>query len=169
MLIEKVIQYEETPEAIQYFSRMCDKLTDYGYWFLLSTLWVSYTGWSDLEQWKLLFSSQRPKRKKSIMKPSELQALEALPYHIEAYRAPRPGEQDWISYTLSLDTAAKFATRRRPEEIVKYQVRKRDVLALFLRRGEQELIVLDKSLPKVIERIECVYTDTERYKEIMGE
>lgn len=50
----------ETPRAIVEFDRKCHRLSDYGYWFGLSTLWVSYTGFSDLRRWKRLFSSDRP-------------------------------------------------------------------------------------------------------------
>ena len=59
----KLIELEETPEAIKYFAQRCNELTDYAYWFFLSTLWVSYSGHSDLELWKRLFSSDRSKRK----------------------------------------------------------------------------------------------------------
>lgn len=72
---EKLLKHEATPEAIRIFSREAYKLTNSGYWFLLSTLWVSYTGWSDLYLWKKLFSSSRPLRETSIMKPSELKVF----------------------------------------------------------------------------------------------
>lgn len=43
--IKKVLPHEATPEAIKVFARYAWRLTDYGYWFLLSTLWVSYCRW----------------------------------------------------------------------------------------------------------------------------
>lgn len=166
-IAETLIKLEGTPRAIEYFATKCDQLTDYSYWFFLGTLWVSYTGWSDLQLWRRLFACKRPSRAVSLMKPSELAALKELPNRITAYRAPRPGEQDWISYTLSLDTASLFALKRRSVEIVRYQIRKGDVLALFLRRGESELIVLDGAAPKLIESMTCVYTNSEQYKELL--
>lgn len=53
---KQLVEREETPEAITYFAEHCDSLSDYGYWFMLSTLWVSYTrkilgernGWNNI-------------------------------------------------------------------------------------------------------------------------
>lgn len=146
-----ILKYEGTPEAIKYFARVCDKLSDYAYWFLLSTLWVSYTGYSDLELWKQLFSSGRSKRKKSIMKPSEVKAYDYLPYFVTAYRAHRPNETDWIAYTLNKDTAFRFASERGVSSISEYKTKKTDITALFLRRGEDEIIVLDRENIKFIQ------------------
>ncbi len=148
-----IIEREGTPEAIKYFSEVCEGLTNYGYWFFLSTLWVSYSGHSDLKLWKQLFNSKRPKRKKCIMKPSELKVFEQLPYFITVYRAHRPNEKDWIAYTLDPLIATRFANERGVNTIGEYKVKKRDVLALFLRRGEKEVIVLDKTKKQFISKI----------------
>ena len=75
-------------------------------------------------------------------------------YFITVYRAKRPGEKQWIAYTLDLEIAKRFAKERNVNIITKYEVKKRDVLALFLRRGEKEIIVLDETKPKFIEEIE---------------
>ncbi|MFT9496350.1 hypothetical protein [Anaerosolibacter sp.] len=144
-IAKRLIDLEETPEAIQYFSRVCHKLTDYAYWFLLSTLWVSYTGFTDINLWKKLFSEKRPYRLTSIMKPSELKAFQNLPKRITIYRAHRPNETDWIAYTLDFDIAKRFARERQVNIITEYRIKKADVTALFLRRGENEIIALDKS------------------------
>ena len=140
-----LIKREETPEAIKYFAANCDGLTDYAYWFFLSTCWVSYSGWYELDKWKSLFSSTRPKREKSIMKPSEVKKLRQLPYDIKCYRAHREGETDWISYTTDINVAVKMALHRGVHEIKEYRIKKNNVLAYFTRRGESELIVLDKT------------------------
>ncbi|MDU5080258.1 MAG: hypothetical protein E6231_03120 [Bacillota bacterium] len=143
-IAKEILKYEGTPEAIGYFSRVCNRLSDYSYWFLLSTLWVSYTGYSDLGLWKQLFSSNRNRRKKSIMKPSEVKAYDYLPYFVTAYRAHRPNEIDCIAYTINKDTAFRFAKERKVDTISEYKIKKTDIVALFLRRGEDEIIVLDK-------------------------
>ncbi|GIO10218.1 hypothetical protein J31TS6_62460 [Brevibacillus reuszeri] len=150
---KKLLEYEATPQAVTCFAEVCEQLTDYAYWFFLSTIWVSYSGQSDLQLWKKLFSSDRTKRKKSIMKPSEVKAFETLPYEILAYRAHREGETDWISYTLDWKTAVRFAQERGVNEIIEYRLRKKDVLALFLRRGEQELLMLDPRRSTSVRRI----------------
>lgn len=143
-LLTDLLKLEGTPQAIVRFAEICDQLTDYAYWFTLGTLWVSYSGWSDLHLWKRLFSSRRPNRELSLMKPSELIAFRRLPNKLTVYRAHRPGETDWIAYTLNPVTAGKFARQRGVESVTEYQVRRRDALCLFLRRGEEEILVLDK-------------------------
>lgn len=151
-----LIQRDGTPEAIRYFEENCDGLTDYAYWFFLSTCWVSYSGWYDLQDWKKLFSSNRPKREKSIMKPSEVKRFKQLPFEIKCYRAHREGETDWISYTTDINVAVKMAIHRDVHEIKEYRVKKKNVLAYFLRRGESEIIVLDKNMVNYIKTYDLV-------------
>lgn len=140
---KEILKYEATPFAIVRFSQLCTKLTDYAYWFYLSTLWVSYSGYSDLKLWKRLFRAGRDRRSSSIMKPSELEIFNQLPEIITAYRTHRPGETDWISYTLDTEFAVRYGRERGVSEYVEYRIKKKDVIALFLRRGEQEILMLD--------------------------
>lgn len=140
----EIIKREETPEAITYFSEHSDTLSDYAYWFFLSTLWVSYTGHSDINLWKHLFSSDRPNCPRCLMKPSEYKEYRRLPPFVIAYRVHRPGESDWIAYTRSIDVALRFCINRNVDDVSVYEIPRRDILALFLRRGEDEIIVLDK-------------------------
>ena len=158
-LAKKRIGLEATPEAIKEFWRSHRALSDYGYWYLLSTLWVSYTGWSDLEKWKALFSSSRGRRQTSIMKPSEQAMFNALRDVVTVFRAHRPGEQDWIAYTMSMEKAKDFAWKRRSEVIGRYEVSKSDILAVFLRRGEWEVIVLDKGKVRLQQEYDVEYPD----------
>ena len=65
-MAKELLKIEGTPKAIKYFSEHCDGLTNYAYWFFLSTLWVSYTGHSDINLWKKLFSSSRSQRQKVL-------------------------------------------------------------------------------------------------------
>jgi hypothetical protein len=142
--IQLILKHEATPEAIREFTRQQRKLGDYAYWYMLGTLWVSYTGFSDLALWRRLFSSPRALRETSLMKPSEWHALQAAPPEIPVYRAHRPGEADWFAFTLNPQTAARFATERGVAEVHKYTARREDIFALFLRRGEDEVLVLEK-------------------------
>ena len=143
--IQRILKHEGTGKAIVVFSRECDRLTDYWYWFLLGTLWVSYSGWSDLALWRRLFSSKRGKRSTSLMKPDEYAIFQSLPPVVTAYRAHRPNEQIWFSYTLNPTIAARFALERGVKEVSAYTIPREEVLALFLRRGEAELLVLDQT------------------------
>jgi hypothetical protein len=155
----ELIKLQETPEAIKRFAAVCDDLTDYGYWFYLSTLWVSYTGFSDLNLWRRLFSSDRPRRQTSIMKPSELAAYKRFPYFVTAYRAHRPGETEWLSYTLDKEIACRFAAERGVDSITEYRIKKRDVLALFLRRDEQEILVLDHRKAEKVREYQVIWAN----------
>lgn len=148
-IIDDILRYEETPRAITRFAELERGLDDYWYWFVLSTLWVSYSGWSDLQLWKRLFRGSRPKRATSIMKPSEWAAYRALPARITAYRAHRPGETDWISYTIDRELAERWV-KQRGGHLATYELRKVDCLALFLRRGESEILMLE---PKKARRL----------------
>lgn len=141
--IDAILPHEGTPLAIVKFNELQRRLGDYWYWFILSTLWVSYSGFSDLALWRILFQSRRSGRQISLMKPTEWAAYKQLPSKITAYRAHRTGEIDWISYTLDEMTAWRFARERGVNTITEYRLKKYDVLALFLRRGEYELLVLD--------------------------
>lgn len=153
MVARKLIELEETPEAIIYFSKVCDKLSDYAYWYYLSTLWVSYTGYSDINLWKKLFAAKRKFKTISIMKPSEVEEFNKLNSNINAYRVHRKDEEDWIAYTLSLDVAKRFAKERNVDKISLYKIKKKDIEALFLRRGEQEVLLLNKEKAKFIKEI----------------
>ncbi|WP_197080911.1 hypothetical protein [Gordoniibacillus kamchatkensis] len=51
----EIIKYEGTPYAIIRFTQLCLGLYDNAFWFFLSTLWVSYSGWSDLNLWRKHF------------------------------------------------------------------------------------------------------------------
>ncbi|MEC2555116.1 hypothetical protein P9W85_28065, partial [Bacillus tropicus] len=73
---------------------------------------------------------------------------------ITVYRAHRINEKDWIAYTLDPLIAARFANEREVNTIAEYKVKKRDVFALFLRRGEQEVIVLDKKNIQFVSKID---------------
>lgn len=88
------------------------------------------------------------------MKPSEVKKLKQLPFDIKCYRAHREGEKDWISYTTDINVAVKMALNRGVDEIKEYRIKKNNVLAYFTRRGESELIVLDKSKAIYIKKYE---------------
>lgn len=152
----KLVKIDDSPRAIKCFRNNRQYLSNYAFWFYLSTLWVQRTEGTDLEEWKRYFSSDRPDRDRCIMKPSELRALSALPDVITAYRAHRPGETDWIAYSTSIDAAARFAIQRGVRELSQYSIQKADVLAYFTRRKENELIVLDKARAVMVGTIKIV-------------
>lgn len=126
-VLERLLRYEGQPRAIRVFSNECHKLSDYAYWHALGTL----------------FSSARPNRDSSLMKPSELRVWKVLPPTLTVYRAHRPGETDWLSYTLSAEKAAWFAWKRGVDQFTEYSLPWSAAICLFLRRGEFEVLALD--------------------------
>ncbi len=152
-----LLKHEGSPEAIKYFAANSRHVTDYGYWFMLGHCWVSYSGFSNLDLWKRLFSSPRPRREVSLMKPDELFVYQNMPPVVNLLRAHRPGEQDWIAYTADVEVAGRFAHERQVRTIALYEVNKEDVTAFFSRRGEKEFIVLDKTRARFVRDVEVRY------------
>lgn len=148
---KELIRREGTPEALHYFAFNNAALNDYDYWFFLSTLWISSVEHTSLSLWKRLFNSERPHRAECIMKPDELKAFNDLPDTLTAYRAHRSRERDWIAYTLNQEIAIRFAIVKHAQQITTYKIGKDQILALFLRRGESEIILLDKNQAIVTE------------------
>jgi hypothetical protein len=155
-IVQELLAREKTPAAIIHFSRVCHELTDYWYWYLLGTLWVSYSGHCGLAHWRRLLSSRRPNRATSLMKPSEVRTLAMFPERFRACRAHRAGECDWIAYTIDRQIAARFAVERGVEQVIEYGIRKEDVVALFMRRGEAEVIVLNRQALQLIGPIDVL-------------
>ncbi len=139
----RLMELENTPEAIRFFAAYCHALTNYGYWFFLGVCWVQYTGRSDLALWKRLFSSERPHRDACLMKPTERRLFNGLPKIVHCYRVHRADEQEWVSYTLDRDTATKLAVVRGINQIHEYRIPRKRLLCLFLRRHEYEVLCLE--------------------------
>ncbi len=78
---------------------------------------------------------------------------------VKVFRAHREGETDWINYSLDPATAARFAVQRGAESIRAYRIYKRDVVALFLRRGESEVLVIDNAKAEQVCGIDVVVSD----------
>lgn len=151
-IAQALSQLDASPLAIAYFAENCHLLPDYHYWYILGTCWINYTGWSELELWKELFSSTRKNRGPSLMKPKEWNIFRhILPKTIHCYRIHRKDEKDWISYTLDLDTAIWIAKSRGIDAIHEYIINKKDLIALFLRRHEYEVLCLNKGKAQLVE------------------
>ena len=103
--------------------------------------------------WRNLFSCSRPARKRNPLKPDEVHAVNDQSPLVTAYRAHRPGEVDQIAYTLKRETACRFARERAADQITRYAIPKRTTVALFVRRGEHEVLALDKTSASATEVI----------------
>lgn len=140
--------HTEPRNQMEFFRNIAEQLSDYAYWFLLSTMWVNESNVAPISVWKELFSSKRSNRSVSVMKPDELTAFKRLPSKLKVYRVHSEAAPDWISYTLDSKTAIQFSGIKDVREFTEYRVKKYDCLGLFLRRGEAEIVCLDKELAK---------------------
>lgn len=145
--IMKKLLVTNPDEQVDYFERISNQLSDYAYWFLLSTMWVKEAAIAPISEWKRLFSAKRPNRSISLMKPDEMVLFKKLPNKLTVYRA-HADETDWISYTLNPQIAVKFANIKNVNEVAEYKLKKHDCVALFLRRDEMEVLCMDKELAK---------------------
>lgn len=139
-----LIDRENTPDAMKFFEANSRYVRDSTYWYFLACLWISHTGGTDLERWKRLFRSTRPERH-YLMNREELAVYDGLPEVVACCRGHRPGETDWIAYSINPTMAAGFAYRYKNPEIRLYTIPKKHIICFLSRNKESELICLDKS------------------------
>ena len=130
-------------------------LPDKEYWKCLNLVWDNIeVSAPDQREWLRLFTSPRPQRQ-FLMSASERRAFAAMPDTLTIYRGYAKGKvRSGISWTLSKERARFFAdyaigARRQllcghqggNPMIVASKCHKRDVLAYFNGRGEQEIVI----------------------------
>lgn len=116
---------------------------DAAYWRILASLWMEMdTCYPNLKYWKELFMSDRRDRFK-LMQKNDRRVWRKLPAKVTAFRAVHESENvdGAISWTLSRTVAEKFAEGRK---VVERMFSKREIIAYFDRRHEQEIIVLQE-------------------------
>lgn len=139
----RIIYLHERPYRLQAFISIAKDLPDETYWSLLASIWTdTENAWQNLEQWRELFSSSRPKRER-LMDRDEVLALSSLPDTVKVYRGCQKGiNEDGISWTLKRDKAEWFATRLGKDGVVlEKEISKSDIIAVFTNRNEFEVIV----------------------------
>jgi len=140
-ITKQILRLENKPEVFDYFVKKQAKLSGYGYWYLLGTLWVANPLGVHIDRWRELFENPARKLKRtSLMKPNEYQAWLDLPEIIEAYRAVSALDHRPLSYTTSAYIAERHARHGR-RQVERFTIPKVFVLAYFLRRNEFELLV----------------------------
>ncbi|EJL6793747.1 hypothetical protein H4F26_22310 [Vibrio alginolyticus] len=116
---------------------------DATYWNVLGALWKDIGEVQQQSLWLPLFRSSRRSRHK-IMTSSERKEFARLPETVTAYRAIN-GESEIstaISWTLSPEIAQRVFSHNGKRQVVKRQFNKKQILAYFSRRNEQEIIVI---------------------------
>jgi hypothetical protein len=135
----------ERPYRLWAFGQIKGLMSDRDYWEILGAVWIdSENIWQNKQEWLLALSSPR-KEKKYLMNPTDRKALRELPDELRVYRGidKDKGDPDGFSWTLSRAKAEWFADRYWKNGIVLEQVvKKKDVTAHFLGRGEQEVVLI---------------------------
>lgn len=139
----RVVYLHERPYRLYAFTQIAKHLDDAKYWSLLSSIWTdTENAWQNLDEWRRLFNSNRPKRYR-LMDRDEILAYDSLPETVKVYRGCQKGiNEDGISWTLKRDKAQWFATRFSKDGVVlEKEISKRDIIAVFTNRNEFEVII----------------------------
>lgn len=122
-----------------------DDIDDNTFWSLVSDVWIdTENAWQNIGSWSEIFASDRASQH-SLMNEDELQLFHSLPDTLTIYRGCRRDiNEDGLAWTLDEQRAHWFAERFSNDDgvVLTRTVSKKDVVALFTRRGEQEVIVL---------------------------
>ena len=85
--------------------------------------------------------------KKSLMYDDEYETYTALPENFIVYRGVTPGRNpNGMSWTREYDKAEWFSNRFGEGYVLEGTVNKKDVLAFFSRRGEEEIVIEAKNV-----------------------
>lgn len=154
--IHRFIFLHERPYRVDAFLKFLGivDVPDSMYWEVLGGIWVdSENIWQNKKLWKRLWSDRRPGRE-HVMGPEELEKyreiIEGGPVTI--YRGVNPGgDYKGYSWTLCREKAVWFAqrlTKKGERGIVQKTTltgkHKRHIKAVFLGRGEQEVVCIAK-------------------------
>lgn len=151
---EALLLHVTRPYRSIFFDMFADKMSDQEYWRLAGRLWIDQENPEDFpDEWKARFTAERPE-KHHIMTESEREAFDALPDTFTIYRGGPEAKRDVLSWTTDLKTARWFADRYKGGHPVwRSTIAKTDALALWLGRGESEVVVLDHTTLGDIERM----------------
>jgi len=126
-------------DALHFVLNTFDEITDDEYWSLVSDVWIdTENAWQNVGSWTEAFGSDRASQH-SLMNEEELKLFASLPDTLTIYRGCRKD-----SWTLDEQRAHWFAERFSNDDgiVLTRTVSKKEVIAVFTRRGEEEVIVL---------------------------
>jgi hypothetical protein len=149
--LDYILNFCPSGERILMLHRYGDRLTDKEYWKQLKGSYTSQdynsVPYVFLEN---MFKSDRNHRK-HLMNNREQKLLNSLPEKVNVYRAMSVEEAEGgkyrLSWTLDLEIAEKFVDRNEmiygtDMTIRKMEIAKKDIIAVFLDRKEQEVIYI---------------------------
>jgi hypothetical protein len=119
--------------------------------FLLREFWIGCEGFHKCI-WDLRGSLPQHGPVRTLMTSRERAAYDALPETVVIYRGQDARWEPGICWSLDRETANRFAVRFRDRNpvVLTAKVTKRDILAVKLNRGEQEVITFSAAIATVI-------------------
>lgn len=148
----KYIWLHERPYRLEAFSRICQGMSDEGYWETLGEIWRDS---ENLWQYGLLLDifldDPRPGREK-MMNEHDVELLKTLPDEIRVYRGHHSKNRLGFSWSLSYWRARWFAERwqRKRFGVITGLVKKKDIIALFLGRREMEIVANPRKVVQIV-------------------
>jgi hypothetical protein len=152
---QKVLWLHEKPYRMSVFLRVRDRMSDRDYWQALGSMWLETENLhEDQAEWVAALTASRAGRERWLTDEAERAVLARLDEPLTVYRGfRRPGQHLAPSWTLDQGRAEWFA--RRPLDppsgngyLATATVPKSSVIAYFAGRGEQEIVLNPRELPK---------------------
>ncbi len=143
MQLHRAYDIEGNPDKMkEIFFKKAHLLSNPHYWEFLRSVWVAAGRTDNTNEFMPFFKSSRP-CKGWFMTPEDSQTLEEMDWPITVYRAydeePDPG----ISWTTDKEWCEDYA-RVAGRKIKQRTVERSQVFAYISRRGESEIIILDR-------------------------
>lgn len=155
------LMIHERPYRLQAFTKMMEEyhLSDKNYWECLKSIWLdSENMWQNRKQWGELLRARPESRHLFMDKVEQSRLNNLLATDIKLYRGMIEGQnEDGHSWTLDYEMAAWFAKRfasswsRGIVEVA--TVEKSNIHSYNDSRGEREVLLLEPSQRRTIERI----------------
>ena len=149
-----VVFLHERPYRLDAFQSIpADAISDEDYWQILGDVWTdSENIWQCYDVWRLMLSSERSSRE-LIMDADECEILAGMPDEIEVFRGfNSKGTHNGMSWSTDRERAEWFAKRfaKGDAQIASGMVKKSDVIAHFMCRGEDEIVVFPENVSGVL-------------------
>lgn len=140
---EVYIWMHERPFRLEAFQEIADKLSDYEYWRMFRMVWMDSENISENHStWmELIFESDKSYEAMQLMLSEELRLLNNMAHPVRIFRG---GHLPGLSWTLDREKALWFAGRFTPQgerQLHEGWTDRNSIVALFLDRGEKEVLV----------------------------
>jgi hypothetical protein len=114
-----------------------------GFWSLVADVWTdSENIWQNHDSWQKIWQGFQQEDRAALLDADNLAAYHALPEFVTVYRGYNQDNARGWSWTTDHEQASWFARRwqkGRPK-VATGTITKRDVIAVFLDRGENEIV-----------------------------